>query len=87
MVHACKCHCGIYFASCRNPVPSGRPAFRQLALSLSGTKDKLLFIPSEALSTHKLAGVLGSPIEAGRGMYADLQNQYLSDSNGDYESV
>lgn len=71
----------------RNPVPSRRPAFRQLTISLSGTKDKLLFIPSDVLSTHKLAGVLGSPLEAGKQMYADLQNQYFNDSNEDYESI
>ena len=34
-----------------------------------------------------LAGVLGSPLEAGKQMYTDLQNQYLDDSNDDYESV
>lgn len=71
----------------RNSVPSRRPAFRQLTLSLSGSKDKLLFIPSEVLSTHRLAGVLGSPLEAGKQMYTELQNQYLSDSNEDYESI
>ena len=71
----------------RNPVPSRRPAFRQLTLSLSGTKDKLLFVPSDVLSAHMLAGVLGSPLEAGKLMYTDLQNQYLDDSNDDYESI
>ena len=69
----------------RNPVAGGRPAFRQIVISLSGTKDKLLSIPQEAFNTHNLAGVLGSPLEAGKQMYADLQNQYLNNSNPDYD--
>ena len=35
-------------------------------------------IPLEALDSHPLAGVLGSPLEAGENMYLDLQSQYYT---------
>ena len=41
----------------------------------------MLSIPQEALDAHKLAGVLGSPIEVGKGMYSDLQDKHCSESS------
>ena len=41
----------------------------------------MLSIPQEALDAHKLAGVLGSSLEVGKGMYSDLQNKYCSENN------
>ena len=41
----------------------------------------MLSIPQEALDTHPLAGVLGSPLEAGENMYSDLHNQYSADND------
>jgi hypothetical protein len=37
----------------------------------------VLSIPQEALDTHHLAGVLGSPLKAGERMYEDLQTRYI----------
>ena len=56
----------------RNPAADQRPKFRELLLSLLG-KDDVLAVPQKALDTHPLAGVLGSPLEAGEGMYLDLK--------------
>lgn len=50
-----------------------RPKFREVLLSLLKDKENVLAIPQEALDSHQLAGVLGSPIEAGDGMYLDLK--------------
>ena len=72
----------------RNPVASERPEFRQLVICLSGTTDDLLVTPHrEGLGTNSFAGVLGSPLEAGKQMYTDLQIHYLEYSNTDYELV
>ena len=57
----------------RNPASDQRPKFRELLLSLLNDKDDVLAIPQKALDTHPLAGVLGSPLEAGEGMYLDLK--------------
>ena len=43
-------------------------------------ESKMLEIPQEALNTHKFAGVLGGPLEAGINMYRDLQWAYFSPS-------
>ena len=64
---------------CRNPVAANRPGFRDIFLSLLGNPEEMLSIPPEALDSHHLAGVLGSPLEAGENMYPDLHNQYFSD--------
>ena len=45
----------------------------------------MLSIPQEALNTHNLAGVLGSPLEVGANMYRDLQNKYYD--NADYQEL
>ncbi len=40
-------------------------------------KKETLLIPEEDAATHEHAGLLGSNIELGLGMYKDLQNMYL----------
>ena len=54
-----------------------RPKFSDLALILVSDRKVVLAIPQEELTTHPLAGVLGAPLEAGEGMYLDLQNRYV----------
>ena len=66
---------------CRDPVAGNRPRFRELTIVLTGNPHHVLSIPQEALDVHKLAGVLGSPLEAGKNMYSDLQNKYCSENN------
>ena len=62
-----------------------RPSFRELLLTLLGNPKAVLSIPREALNTHNLAGVLGSPLEAGTNMYRDLQNKYYD--KADYQEI
>ena len=64
-----------------------RPSFRELLLTLLGNKTIILSIPRDALNTHNLAGVLGSPLEAGGNMYRDLQNKYCNEDNHDYQEM
>ena len=45
--------------------------------------EEVLSIPQEALDTHQFAGVLGSSLDAGKGMYQQLQNRYIKSSNSD----
>ena len=71
-----------WYVHFRHHVSGDRPAFRELVIALTGTKDKVLSIPQEALDTHQVAGVLGAPLEAGQKLYTDLQNRY-SDTNPD----
>ena len=66
---------------CRHPDHSSRPVFREISLAFLVKKDIILHIPEEALETHKQAGVLGAPIEAGDKMYEDLQKTYLERIN------
>lgn len=54
-----------------------RPKFSSLALILIGDWKEVLAIPQDELVTHQLAGVLGAPLEAGEGLYLDLQNRYV----------
>ena len=58
----------------RDPIAGSRPRFREIVLVLTGNPQDVLSIPQEALSVHRLAGVLGNPLEAGKNMYSDLQN-------------
>ena len=71
----------------RNPVATNRPAFREILLSLLNSPEEVLSIPPEALDTHHLAGVLGSPLEAGENMYPDLHNQYMYSQDNDYQEL
>ena len=61
---------------CRDPIAGSRPRFREIAIVLTGNPRDVLSIPQEALDAHKLAGVLGSPLEVGKNIYSDLQNKY-----------
>ena len=60
----------------RNPAPYARPTFQQILLTLLGDDRALLAVPTEERATHSLAGVLGSPLEAGYGMYLSRQHSY-----------
>ena len=70
-------HGNVVFLS-RNPNAANRPRFREILLSLAENSDRVLSIPREALKTHHLAGVLGSPLEAGNEMYTYLRDGYIS---------
>ena len=63
----------------RNPVTHLRTQFKTLIFELLEPETKILQIPDEAIATHKLAGVLGGPLEAGEKMYLDLQSKYYND--------
>ena len=76
--------CSLSFYAYRNPVAGSRPAFREIFLSLLDSPENVLSIPPEALDTHHLAGVIGSPLETGENMYADLRDRYLG-TDHDYE--
>ena len=47
-------------------------------MMLLGDSDEVLSISESALESHNLAGVFGSPLEAGEKMYRDLQDKYSS---------
>lgn len=63
----------------RHPLSVQRPSFRYILLSLLDTPNRVFFIPQQALRTHKLARVLGAPLEVGENMYNDLRDRYLVD--------
>ena len=65
----------------RNPSTGVRPKFREVLLTLIDDQECVLAIPQQDLDTHPLAGVLGSPLEAGDGMYSDLKLKYQSSSS------
>jgi hypothetical protein len=70
----------VHFNFCRHPITGSRPRFRELTIVLTGNPQNVLSIPQEALGAHKLAGVLGSPLEVGKNMYSDLRNKYCSEN-------
>lgn len=45
----------------------------------------VLYIPPEEATTHKLAGILGGPLEAGEGMYKELQWKYFEENEEEEE--
>ena len=61
----------------RNPDVPFRPKFVDISLELISDRKEVLGIPQEALESHKQAGFLGADLEAGEGMYQDLQNRYV----------
>ena len=65
----------------RNPETSHRPAFRDIIIALLENEDSILEIPSDALSSHRQAGVLGAPLEAGEAMYRELQGMYMTSAS------
>ena len=56
---------------------ANRPSFRELFLAFLDSPEEVLSIPPGSPSAHHLAGVLGSPLEAGGSLYRDLQDRYL----------
>ena len=70
----------MHMPPCRHPHTSSRPGFRELTIALTGSQLDMLLIPQVDLCTHKLAGVLGAPLEAAKDMYMDLKNKYISES-------
>ena len=65
----------------RHPETVFRPSFRDIVITLNGSKEKVLNIPEEDSSTNPLAGVLGAPLEAGENMYSELQKRYVDYSS------
>jgi hypothetical protein len=63
---------------CWNPTPAARPTFRQVLQTLLGEDRSLLEVLEEARASHSLAGVLGSPLEAGHRMYLARQHCYTA---------
>lgn len=61
----------------RNPVAAHRPSFRKLFITLLDSPEEVLSVSTGMLGAHHLAGVLGSPLEAGESLYRDLQDRYL----------
>ena len=82
----CSCICNLFletlhknyvdFYHSRHPETSERPAFSDVLSALLDYEARVLFIPKEALETNPQAGVLGAPLEAGEGMYTELQDSY-----------
>lgn len=63
---------------CRHPSTSDRPRFREMVLILISDEEEVLYIPPEALYSHKMAGEVGAPLEAGTAMYPELEKTYQS---------
>ena len=63
-----------------------RPSFRELLLTLLNNPEEVLSVPPGTLGTHHLAGVLGSPLEAGESLYRDLRDRYLQTAD-DYQEL
>lgn len=69
--------CFLNFHSDRNPDPSKRTPFKELIFELLQPEDIILQVPETDMNTHKLAGIIGGPLEAGENMYQELQTKYL----------
>ena len=61
----------------RHPRTSSRPTFSTLLHTLSQNPTTLLNWTEEDRNVHPLAAVLGAPLEAGLGLYIDLQQVYV----------
>ena len=61
----------------RHPETAYRPTFTQLLQALSSTITKLLSWSEEDTRVHPQAAVLGSPLEAGKDLYPELQGTYF----------
>eukprot|EP00731_Ephydatia_muelleri_P029679 Em0021g202a len=62
--------------NCWNPEAHNRPGFKDVYTLLSSHESDVLVVPNEALLSHPQAGHLGAPLEAGEGLYLDLQKIY-----------
>ncbi len=61
----------------RHPETRSRPSFSDLLQSLSRPETELLSWTEEDTKTHPQATVLGGPLDAGTGLYTDLQIVYV----------
>ena len=68
----------LYFLALRNVDKSSRPQFTDIVHTLSQSEDQLLYIPEVVTRDHPQAAILGAPLEAGRNLYTQLQNTYMS---------
>lgn len=60
----------------RHPNTQARPEFKRILLDLVDREDLVLKVPKKDSASHKLAGLVGGPLEAGANMYTDLQWKY-----------
>ena len=63
----------------RNLETHERPSFKDIVIIFMEPEATILNIPAEDRETHKLATVLGGPLEAGEMMYHNLQMMYCSE--------
>ena len=63
---------------CRHPEASSRPSFSHLLRALSQPETELLSWSEEDIRVHPQAAMLGTPLEAGKDLYIELQNTYIN---------
>ena len=67
------------FIDNRHPEAQARPTFKDILLQLLSLEgDAALKVPEEDSATHKLASLIGGPLEAGEKLYTDLQWKYFT---------
>ena len=71
-------YCSIVYLIFRANNPNERPSFRDLLLTLPDKDSSGLRIPMKERNSSTQAGTLGAPLQAGYGMYTDLQRTYIS---------
>eukprot|EP00731_Ephydatia_muelleri_P018655 Em0011g695a len=74
----CPRHIYKIMVECWNPEPTSRPSFRDILASLTQDHTQIMTIPREDARSHPKATTLGGHLQAGRGMYGDLQSSYAS---------
>lgn len=62
----------------RHPETSSRPTFANLVSRLSQPEWAIILWTRRDKETHPQAAILGAPLEAGQGLYLELQNAYYS---------
>lgn len=86
----CPRHIYKIMVECWNPDAYSRPSFRDILASLSQEHGQMMTIPHEDARTHPKAATLGGNLQAGQGMYGDLQSSYTSGAYVDeavYENI
>ena len=71
-----RSHFSLHIHAHRHPNTQVRPEFKRILLDLVDREDLVLKVPKKDSQTHKLAGLVGGPLEAGANMYTDLQWKY-----------
>lgn len=66
-----------HYNTYRHPSAQARPSFRDNLSVLLEEESRVLDIPPGDASTHPQASLLGAELQAGEGMYPDLQGVYL----------